>query len=163
MQQICGMPHPFALVLALLHNLNYASRFVHAGLGEKLLGFQEVKDFIASIKKPRYDATQTACWQHCTEGRGMNTSRACGNVIGASALPWLLWCGMQREPCRPRSGHRHFWPLASRLLNLVLLMAAPFRSVIILVKAGSAVDQTIEQLLKYMEPGDVIIDGGNEW
>lgn len=56
MQQICGMPHPFALVLALLHNLNYASRFVHAGLGEKLLGFQEVKDFIASIKKPRYDA-----------------------------------------------------------------------------------------------------------
>lgn len=37
------------------------------------------------------------------------------------------------------------------------------RRVIILVKAGSPVDQTIEQLAKYMEPGDIIIDGGNEW
>lgn len=37
------------------------------------------------------------------------------------------------------------------------------RRVIILVKAGSPVDQTIEQLQKYMEPGDIIIDGGNEW
>lgn len=37
------------------------------------------------------------------------------------------------------------------------------RRVIILVKAGSAVDQTIEQLSKYMEAGDIIIDGGNEW
>jgi 6-phosphogluconate dehydrogenase len=37
------------------------------------------------------------------------------------------------------------------------------RRVIILVKAGSPVDQTIEQLSKYMEPGDIIIDGGNEW
>jgi 6-phosphogluconate dehydrogenase len=35
--------------------------------------------------------------------------------------------------------------------------------VIILVKAGAPVDQTIEQLSKYMEPGDIIIDGGNEW
>lgn len=37
------------------------------------------------------------------------------------------------------------------------------RRVIILVKAGAPVDQTIEQLTKYMEPGDIIIDGGNEW
>jgi len=37
------------------------------------------------------------------------------------------------------------------------------RRVIILVKAGAPVDQTIEQLSKYMEPGDIIIDGGNEW
>ncbi len=34
---------------------------------------------------------------------------------------------------------------------------------IILVKAGSAVDETIEGLSKFMEPGDCIIDGGNEW
>lgn len=160
MPQICGMP----FVLALSHNLKCAWRMVHAGLGEKLLGFQEVKDFIASIKKPRYDAMHRRQLVGGTAPRwGMKTSQACGNVIGASAPPWLLWCGMQREPCRPRSGHCCFLPLAPRLLNLVLLMAAPFRSVIILVKAGSAVDQTIEQLLKYMEPGDVIIDGGNEW
>nr|QKY15223.1 6-phosphogluconate dehydrogenase, decarboxylating (6PGD) [Polytomella parva] len=37
------------------------------------------------------------------------------------------------------------------------------RRVVMLVKAGSAVDQTIEGLIKYMEPGDIIIDGGNEW
>jgi len=37
------------------------------------------------------------------------------------------------------------------------------RSVIILVKAGAPVDQTIETLSKHLEPGDCIIDGGNEW
>ena len=34
---------------------------------------------------------------------------------------------------------------------------------IILVKAGSAVDDTIKGLAEFMEPGDIIIDGGNEW
>lgn len=37
------------------------------------------------------------------------------------------------------------------------------RSIIILVKAGAPVDQTIQTLSQYMEPGDCIIDGGNEW
>ncbi|EFJ45488.1 hypothetical protein VOLCADRAFT_109207 [Volvox carteri f. nagariensis] len=37
------------------------------------------------------------------------------------------------------------------------------RRVIILVKAGAPVDQTIDALCEYMEPGDIIIDGGNEW
>ena len=37
------------------------------------------------------------------------------------------------------------------------------RAVIILVKAGAPVDATIEGLAKHMEPGDIIIDGGNEW
>jgi len=37
------------------------------------------------------------------------------------------------------------------------------RNVIILVKAGKPVDDTITQLLELMEPGDMIIDGGNEW
>jgi 6-phosphogluconate dehydrogenase len=59
------------------------------GLGEKLIGFEDMKNFVASLEKPR--------------------------------------------------------------------------RVIILVKAGGPVDSTIEQLCKYMEPGDIIIDGGNEW
>eukprot|EP00854_Cymbomonas_tetramitiformis_P000625 gene625-1054_t len=46
--------------------------------------------------------------------------------------------------------------------EFVLSLQKP-RSVIILVKAGAPVDATIEQLCKYMEPGDCIIDGGNEW
>lgn len=37
------------------------------------------------------------------------------------------------------------------------------RKVIILVKAGKPVDDTIEQLAAHMEPGDLIVDGGNEW
>ncbi|KAL1932362.1 hypothetical protein VTP01DRAFT_9418 [Rhizomucor pusillus] len=35
------------------------------------------------------------------------------------------------------------------------------RKVVLLVKAGSAVDAFIDQLLPYMEKGDIIIDGGN--
>ena len=35
------------------------------------------------------------------------------------------------------------------------------RRVVILVKAGAPVDQTIEQLVPHMEAGDIIVDGGN--
>src|SRR5580693_4366477 len=35
------------------------------------------------------------------------------------------------------------------------------RRVMIMVKAGDVVDQTIEQILPYLEKGDIIIDGGN--
>ncbi|MBE6970275.1 MAG: NADP-dependent phosphogluconate dehydrogenase, partial [Ruminococcaceae bacterium] len=35
------------------------------------------------------------------------------------------------------------------------------RKVFMMVKAGSAVDEMIEQLLPYLEEGDIIIDGGN--
>ena len=35
------------------------------------------------------------------------------------------------------------------------------RKVMMLVKAGQAVDGFIEQIIPYLEPGDVIIDGGN--
>ncbi|KAF5200949.1 6-phosphogluconate dehydrogenase, decarboxylating [Thalictrum thalictroides] len=46
--------------------------------------------------------------------------------------------------------------------DFVLSIQRP-RSVVILVKAGSPVDQTISALSEYMESGDTIIDGGNEW
>lgn len=32
-----------------------------------------------------------------------------------------------------------------------------------LVKAGAPVDATIETLVPYLDPGDILIDGGNEW
>lgn len=35
------------------------------------------------------------------------------------------------------------------------------RKIVLLVKAGSAVDAFIDQLLPYLEQGDIIIDGGN--
>jgi len=37
------------------------------------------------------------------------------------------------------------------------------RKIVILVQAGKPVDMTIETLSQYLEPGDLIIDGGNEW
>jgi 6-phosphogluconate dehydrogenase (decarboxylating) len=37
------------------------------------------------------------------------------------------------------------------------------RKVIILVQAGKPVDDMISNLAVYMEPGDLIVDGGNEW
>ena len=35
------------------------------------------------------------------------------------------------------------------------------RRVILMVKAGDPVDEFIEHCLPYMEPGDILIDGGN--
>lgn len=46
--------------------------------------------------------------------------------------------------------------------DFVLSIKKP-RSVIILVKVGAPIDQTISTLSDYMELGDCIVDGGNEW
>src|SRR2546425_7339930 len=35
------------------------------------------------------------------------------------------------------------------------------RKVMLMVKAGAAVDGVIEQVVPYLEPGDILIDGGN--
>ena len=37
------------------------------------------------------------------------------------------------------------------------------RKIILLVKAGQPVDDVINQLKPYLDPGDIIIDGGNSW
>jgi 6-phosphogluconate dehydrogenase len=44
--------------------------------------------------------------------------------------------------------------------EMVKLLKRP-RRVMLMVKAGKPVDEFIEQLLPYLEPGDIIIDGGN--
>ena len=49
---------------------------------------------------------------------------------------------------------------AHSIPELVKLLKRP-RRVMMLVKAGKAVDDFIEQLLPHLEPGDIIIDGGN--
>ena len=41
-------------------------------------------------------------------------------------------------------------------------LAVP-RKVILLVMAGKPVDSTIQLLAEFMSPGDLIVDGGNEW
>eukprot|EP00944_MAST-04C_sp_MAST-4C-sp1_P006034 g6034.t1 len=37
------------------------------------------------------------------------------------------------------------------------------RRIMFLVKAGPAVDETIKQFTEFLEEGDILIDGGNEW
>src|ERR1700728_3885036 len=49
---------------------------------------------------------------------------------------------------------------AHSLAEMVSLLKKP-RRVMMLVKAGNAVDEFIEQLLPHLEAGDIIIDGGN--
>src|SRR5438876_5546371 len=43
---------------------------------------------------------------------------------------------------------------------MVKLLKRP-RRIMLMVKAGAAVDEFIEHLLPHLEPGDIIIDGGN--
>jgi len=49
---------------------------------------------------------------------------------------------------------------AHSLEEFISLLKRP-RRIMLMVKAGEAVDQNIDQLLPYLEKGDIIIDGGN--
>ena len=49
---------------------------------------------------------------------------------------------------------------ARSIAEMVSKLKKP-RRVMMLVKAGKAVDEFIEQLIPHLEPGDIIIDGGN--
>jgi 6-phosphogluconate dehydrogenase len=49
---------------------------------------------------------------------------------------------------------------AHSIQEMVGLLKRP-RKVMLMVKAGKAVDDFIESILPYLEPGDIIIDGGN--
>ena len=46
------------------------------------------------------------------------------------------------------------------LVDLVKSLERP-RKVLLMVRAGKVVDQVIGQLLPLLEPGDIILDGGN--
>jgi 6-phosphogluconate dehydrogenase len=49
---------------------------------------------------------------------------------------------------------------AHSIAEVVALLKRP-RRVMLMVKAGAAVDEFIAQLVPHLEPGDIIIDGGN--
>src|SRR5205823_14867004 len=46
--------------------------------------------------------------------------------------------------------------------DLVKALERP-RRIMMMIKAGSPVDQTIDKLAPFLEEGDVVIDGGNSW
>lgn len=51
---------------------------------------------------------------------------------------------------------------AKTLQDFVFALAKP-RKIILMIKAGTAIDELIEQLLPYVENGDIFIDGGNSF
>jgi len=51
---------------------------------------------------------------------------------------------------------------AKRLEDLVAAIERP-RRILVMIKAGAPVDQTLVKLRPLLSPGDVVIDGGNSW
>jgi 6-phosphogluconate dehydrogenase len=68
--------------------------------------------------------------------------------------------GSQRTPDSPGRGAGKKITGCHSIKELAESLAKP-RKAMIMVKAGKAVDDTIEQLLEVFEKGDIIIDGGN--
>lgn len=58
-----------------------------------------------------------------------------------------------------RGAGKNFVP-AHSIKDLVASLKSP-RKVMMLVKAGQAVDDLIDQIIPHLDPGDIIIDGGN--
>jgi 6-phosphogluconate dehydrogenase len=50
----------------------------------------------------------------------------------------------------------------AELSGFVAMLECP-RRILLMINAGDPVDQVIEQLLPLLEPGDIIMDGGNSW
>jgi 6-phosphogluconate dehydrogenase len=46
--------------------------------------------------------------------------------------------------------------------KFISLLERP-RRVLLMIKAGKPIDQVIEQLIPFLEPGDIVMDGGNSW
>ena len=58
-----------------------------------------------------------------------------------------------------RGKGKHF--IGSHTIEELMEAVATPRKIMMMVKSGSPVDQLIEQLLPFLEKGDVVIDGGN--
>src|SRR4051794_2449295 len=65
------------------------------------------------------------------------------------------------EQFMAQNGQKKFIGLHT-LKELVASLERP-RRIMLLVKAGSPVDEVIGQLKGLIEPGDIVIDGGNSW
>ncbi len=63
------------------------------------------------------------------------------------------------ELVREHGGEGRFFP-AKELEGFVASIKPP-RPIIIMVKAGAPVDEVIDELLPYLDRGDIVIDGGN--
>jgi 6-phosphogluconate dehydrogenase len=61
-------------------------------------------------------------------------------------------------------GHGDEGPMTGALSVEELVAAlAPPRRILVMVKAGPPVDAVLQELAAHLDPGDVLIDGGNSW
>jgi len=63
------------------------------------------------------------------------------------------------ELMREHGGEGRFFP-AKTLPDFIAAIRKP-RAIIVMVKAGKPVDDVIDELVPHLEPGDILIDGGN--
>ena len=75
-----------------------------------------------------------------------------------------LWTHTEAKVQRfiERSGASRKWTGTRTLEEFVAALASP-RLILLMVKAGEPVDEMLERLGPHLEPGDVVIDGGNSF
>ena len=78
---------------------------------------------------------------------------------GYTVAVYDIWDGVVDKFMAGRGAGKNFIPAYS-FKELVSSLEKP-RVVMMMIRAGSPVDETIEKLLPLLEPGDIIIDGGN--
>lgn len=66
----------------------------------------------------------------------------------------------EKAECFIREYGNEYLDYEKNLKDLVKKLEKP-RKIIVMVKAGEAVDEVIKELLKYLERGDIVIDAGN--
>jgi 6-phosphogluconate dehydrogenase len=67
----------------------------------------------------------------------------------------ILEAFLEEHRSKAFGGHAEF-------KEFVAMLERP-RRILLMIKAGDPVDQVIEQLLPLLEPGDILMDGGNSW
>ena len=89
-----------------------------------------------------------------------------GANLARNAAPWV-WRGAVQSPSArgpTQSSREHgregrFVPTKT-IAEFVAALSKP-RIVIVMVKAGKPVDDVIDELTPHLEPGDILVDGGN--
>ncbi len=79
----------------------------------------------------------------------------------ASPSPSGIASRRKRSSSSPRIRERNS-PATKTLPELVAALERP-RRIMMMIKAGAPVDEMLDKLVPLLEPGDIVIDGGNSW
>jgi len=79
---------------------------------------------------------------------------------GFSVALWNREPEKTNEFCNANQGKKF---TATRTLDEFVQALERPRTIMMMIKAGAPVDQTLDKIVPLLEPGDVVIDGGNSW